>query len=42
MFTVKFIKERIPENYIIELKRKVTSTNLIMKEKAQKNIFIFY
>lgn len=36
MFTVKFIKERIPENYIIELKRKVTSTNLIMKEKAQK------
>ncbi len=35
MFSVKFIKERIPENYIIELKRKVTSTNLIMKEKAQ-------
>lgn len=31
----KLIKDRIPENYIIELKRKVSSTNLIMKEKAQ-------
>ncbi len=31
----KFIKYRVSENYIIELKRKVTSTNLLMKEKAQ-------
>lgn len=31
----KFIKDRVSENYIIEIKRKVTSTNLIMKEKAQ-------
>ena len=31
----KIIKDRISENYIIELKKKVTSTNLIMKEKAQ-------
>jgi len=39
MFSVnlskKFIKDRIPANYIIELKKKVSSTNLIMKEKAQ-------
>lgn len=39
MFSVnlskKFIKDRIPENYIIELKKKVSSTNLIMKGKAQ-------
>ncbi len=39
MFSVnlskKFIKDRIPEDYIIELKRKVSSTNLIMKGKAQ-------
>ena len=31
----KIIKDHIPENYTIVLKRKVTSTNLIMKEKAQ-------
>lgn len=30
----KFIQERVPENYIIETEKKVTSTNLIMKEKA--------
>lgn len=31
----KIIKDRIPKNYMIEIKRKVTSTNLLMKEKAQ-------
>ena len=37
----KFIKDRIPPNYIIELKRKVSSTNLIMKEKAQTGVAEF-
>mgnify|MGYP003429954259 CR=1 FL=1 len=37
----KFIKDRVSENYIIEIKRKVTSTNLIMKEKAQKGADVF-
>jgi len=37
----KYIKDRIPETFAIEIRNKVTSTNLIMKEKAQEEAVDF-